>query len=105
MAKIVNTANFRGTVEESNNVVVVDFFATWCGPCKMLAPELEKLADAYDGKVKVAKINVDHERELAASFHVSSIPALFILKDGVVVAETLGYRPYPALAQWLNDNM
>ena len=103
MLKEVQTAEFNELYGEG--VVLADFFSTTCGPCKMLAPELEKLAEAYDGKVKVAKINVDHEPALAASFHVSSIPALFILKDGNVVAETLGYRPYPALAQWLNDNM
>ena len=105
MSKVLHPTMEEFDALAANGVTIVDFYADWCGPCKMLAPELEKLADAYDGKVKVAKINVDHERELAASFHVSSIPALFILKDGVVVAETLGYRPYPALAQWLNDNM
>lgn len=105
MSKVLHPTMEEFDALAANGVTFVDFYADWCGPCKMLAPELEKLADAYDGKVKVAKINVDHERELAASFHVSSIPALFILKDGVVVAETLGYRPYPALAQWLNDNM
>ena len=88
------SANFKKEVLQSKQKVLVDFNADWCGPCKMLAPELEKLADAYDGKVKVAKINVDHERELAASFHVSSIPALFILKDGVVVAETFRLSYY-----------
>lgn len=83
-------------------VVFVDFFADWCGPCKMLAPELDKLAVEFDGKAKIVKINVDKDGELAMKYGVSSIPALFVLKDGQVVVKDLGFKPYPALVDMLN---
>lgn len=82
-----------------NEVVFVDFFASWCGPCKMLAPEIEKLADAYADKVKVMKIDVDKEPQLAARFQVQSIPSLFVIKHGKVEKSSLGYQPYPKLVQ------
>lgn len=97
MSKILHPTmdEFNALIKEG--VSFVDFYADWCGPCKMLAPELEKLAEAYEGKVKVIKVNVDKEQELAMQYRVSSIPALFVLKDGAVVNSSLGYRPYPAL--------
>lgn len=82
-----------------NEVVFVDFFASWCGPCKMLAPEIERLADSYSGKVKVLKVDVDKEPGLAARFTVQSIPSLFVIKHGTVVKSALGYQPYPKLVQ------
>lgn len=102
MSKILhpNKQEFMNLVKEG--VVFVDFYADWCGPCKMLAPELEKLAEAYDGKAKVVKVNVDKEQELAMNFQVTSIPSLFVIKDGKIVANELGFRPYPALSQMLD---
>ena len=105
MAKIINTSQFRGSVEENQGVVVVDFFATWCGPCKMLHPELEKLSDAYAGKAKVVKIDVDENQSLAMRFQVQSVPTLLIFKDGVMVARTMGYQPFPQLAKLLDQHL
>lgn len=82
-----------------NEVVFVDFFANWCGPCKMLAPEIEKLADAYEGKAAVLKIDVDKEPNLAAIFKVQSIPSLFVFKNGKITQSAMGYQPYPKLVQ------
>lgn len=96
-----NKNEFDALVNEGG-VLFVDFFADWCGPCKMLAPEMEKLAAEFEGKAKVVKINVDEHNDLAAEFKVQSIPALFIIKNGQVVNQDLGYKPYPALQSMLN---
>ena len=73
--------------------VLLDFWAEWCGPCRMLGPIVEQIADEYDGKVKVGKINVDDEPELAAAFRVESIPMLVVVKDGVIQTTSVGLRP------------
>ena len=101
MAKIVNTANFRGTVEESNNVVVVDFFATWCGPCKMLAPTIEEIAKEYEGKVKVGKVNIDEYAPLAIKYGVASIPTVILFKDGQAVDKSVGFVPKATIEEML----
>ena len=99
--KHVNAEEFAALLQE-NKVVLVDFFADWCGPCKMLAPVVEKLAAAYDGKAAVAKVNVDDEGELAMRFGIQSIPALFIFKDGQVADQLIGLRPYGDIAAALD---
>ena len=86
----VSTADFQSTVLDSKEPVLVDFWAEWCGPCKMIAPALDELADAYEGRAKIAKINVDEQRELAVKYHVRSIPYLLVFKDGEKVAEQIG---------------
>jgi thioredoxin 1 len=85
--------NFEEEVENSTLPVLVDFWAAWCGPCKMIAPIIDQLADEFDGKVKVAKLNVDDNRELAARFKVMSIPTILLFKDGEVVNQLIGARP------------
>ena len=92
MAKIVNTANFRGTVEESNNVVVVDFFATWCGPCKMLAPVFDSLSEVLTD-VDFVKVDIDQSLELAQKFGITTVPTMMIFKDGKVVDTLVGFMP------------
>ncbi|MCQ4022653.1 MULTISPECIES: thioredoxin [unclassified Ruminococcus] len=77
----------------SSGVTLVDFYADWCGPCKMLSPFIEQIANNYDGKIKVAKINVDENSSLAASFGVASIPTVIIFKDGVNKAVEVGFKP------------
>ena len=84
----LNADNFDETVKDG--VVLVDFWATWCGPCKMLAPTIEELAEDYEGKAKVCKVDVDENQGLAVRFGVFSIPTVFILKDGVVVKKIIG---------------
>lgn len=84
----LNAENFDETVKDG--VVLVDFWATWCGPCKMLAPTIEELAEDYEGRVKVCKVDVDENQGLAVRFGVFSIPTVFILKDGVVVKKIIG---------------
>ena len=92
MAKIVNTSNFRGTVEESNNVVVVDFFATWCGPCKMFAPVFDTLSEELTD-ADFVKVDIDQSLELAQKFGITTVPTMMIFKDGKVVDTLVGFMP------------
>ena len=86
-------ANFEEEVLNSPLPVLVDFYADWCNPCKMMAPTVAKLAEAYEGKVKVGKINVDEQPELASQFGVMSIPTLLVFRDGKLVNQAVGARP------------
>lgn len=86
----LTSANYEGEVLKSNMPVMVDFWASWCGPCKMLAPTIEKLAEKYDGKVKVCKLNVDDEGAIAAANAIVSIPTVIIFNDGKVVKKIIG---------------
>jgi thioredoxin 1 len=98
----VDTANFRKEVLESAEPVVVDFWAEWCGPCKMIAPALEELAVQFEGKVKVVKLNIDENPELAAQFGVRSIPTLAMFKAGEVADIKVGAAPKTALQNWIS---
>ena len=92
MAEIkLTSSNFENEVLKSDLPIVVDFWATWCGPCKMIAPHLEELANEKEGIVKVGKVNVDEEPELCAKFGISSIPTLMLFKDGRLVNTAVGY--------------
>ena len=94
----ITAANFENEVLRSDKLVLLDFYADWCGPCKMLAPVLHEIAEENAGALKVGKINVDEQMELAMRFQVSSIPMLVVFKDGKVVAKSVGYRPKPEIA-------
>ena len=93
----VTSKNFEKALQAAPGVAVVDFFATWCGPCKMLSPVLHELAEEKSGTLKVGKVNVDEQMELAMRFQVSSIPMLVVFKDGKAVAKSVGYRPKPEI--------
>lgn len=93
MAEITLTKqNFQTEVLESDKPVLVDFWATWCGPCRMVAPHVAQIADEYEGTLKVGKVNVDEETELAMQFQVSSIPTLMVFRGGRLVNTAVGYR-------------
>ena len=101
----VDNANFDANVLQSKEPVVVDFRAEWCGPCKMIAPALDEIAAELQGKVKIAKLNIDENPELAAKFGVRSIPTLMMFKDGEVADMKVGAAPKTALASWINGNV
>ena len=94
----ITAANFENEVLRSDKPVLLDFYTDWCGPCKMLAPVLHKIAEENADTLKVGKINVDEQMELAMRFQVSSIPMLVVFKDGKAVAKSVGYRPKAEIA-------
>lgn len=99
--KVLNTNEFNNAV--ASGVTVVDFYADWCGPCKMLGPVMETVA-AKITDVNFYKVNVDNSEEVAARYGVMSIPAVFMFKDGKVVAKTVGFMPEEELISWVNNN-
>jgi len=89
--------NFEDSVLNSDTPIVVDFWAEWCGPCKMIAPSLEQLADEYAGTFKVGKLNVDDNRETAMKYGIRSIPTLLVIKEGDVAEQIVGAHPKDTL--------
>ena len=94
----ITAANFNDEVLHADTPVLLDFYADWCGPCKMLAPVLHEIAEENAGALKVGKVNVDEQMELAMRFQVSSIPMLVVFRDGKAVAKSVGYRPKSEIA-------
>jgi thioredoxin 1 len=102
MAEVILTEkNFEEEVLKSDKPVLVDFWATWCGPCRMLAPTIAKIAEEQEGVIKVGKIDVDDEPELAAKYGIASIPTLMVFKNGEVVKSSVGVQPKPMIEAML----
>ena len=97
----LTSENFEQEVIKSDIPVLVDFWAAWCGPCMMLAPVVAQIAEEFSGKIKVGKVNVDENQELAAKYMISSIPCVFLFKNGEIAAKSVGYKPYDELVKLL----
>jgi thioredoxin len=97
----VSDATFEAEVLKSSEPVVVDFWAEWCGPCRMIAPALEEISGAMNGKVKIVKLNVDENPAIATKYGVMSIPTLMIFKDGQLASRQVGAAPKQKLEQWI----
>ena len=104
MVKKVNAQEFENEAMKAS-VAVVDFSATWCGPCRMLAPVLEEISGKYDGKVSFYNVDVDESPELAMRYMVNSVPCLVMLKNGQFADQSIGFRPGPQLAAWIEGNL
>ena len=101
----ITAANFENELLRSDKPVLLDFYADWCGPCKMLSPVLSEIADEYAYLLRVAKVNVDDEPELAMKFKVSSIPMLVLFKNGKIISTSVGYRPKDEILNELKQYM
>ena len=101
----INDADFESVVVNSDIPVLLDFWAPWCGPCKMIAPVLDELAPEFAGKVKIVKMNVDDNQATPAQFGVRSIPTLLLIKNGQAVATQVGALPKTQLANFINQHI
>lgn len=99
----VTDASFDSDVLQSSEPVVVDFWAEWCGPCRMIAPALEEIASEMKGKVKIAKFNIDENPNTASKLGIQSIPTLMLFKDGKLASKTMGAKPKSQLVSWINS--
>ena len=97
----ITSENFEREVLKSDKPVLIDFWAPWCGPCRMLSPTISEIAEEYGDKVKVCKVNVDEQGDLASMFRVSSIPLLVVMKNGKVVNSAVGVRPKSQILKML----
>lgn len=104
MAKELTAETFDSAIRE-NPVVLVDFWASWCGPCRMIAPFIEQIAEAYADKALVCKVNVDECQDIAVRFAVSSIPTVLVFKNGELVDRAVGARPKKAFEQMLDQQL
>ncbi|AAW60403.1 MULTISPECIES: thioredoxin TrxA [Gluconobacter] len=101
----VSDSSFEADVLKSEGPVLVDFWAEWCGPCKMIAPALEEIGAEYQGRLKVAKVNIDSNPEAPTKYGVRSIPTLIVFKDGKPVAQQMGALPKSQLKAWIDQSL
>ncbi|MBN9062705.1 MAG: thioredoxin [Rhizobiales bacterium 65-9] len=101
-AQKTTDATFESDVLKSSTPVVVDFWAEWCGPCRMIAPSLEEISKEMDGKVKIVKLNVDENPATAAKFGIRSIPTLMLFKNGELASQKIGAAPKGDLSKWIS---
>ena len=99
----IDNSNFQSDVLGSSEPVVVDFWAEWCGPCKMISPALEEISAEMEGKVKIAKVNVDENQDLAVQYGVRSIPMLLMFKNGEIADQMIGAAPKARLMDWIKN--
>ncbi len=105
MALELNDANFQAEVMESDKLNVVDFWSEWCGPCRAIGPVIEDLSVAYDGKVKIGKVNVDHNPQISMQYGITSIPAILFIKGGQVVDKQIGAVPRAVLEKKIQAHL
>lgn len=103
--KTVSDSNFDAEVLKSAQPVLVDFWAEWCGPCKMIGPVLEEIASEFDGQIVVAKLNVDENPQTSSTYGIRSIPTMSLFKGGQVVSTKVGAVPKTALQNWIKENL
>lgn len=101
----VTDATFEQEVLQASGPVLVDYWAEWCGPCKMIAPVLDELAEQYDGQIKIAKLNIDENPDTAPQYGIRGIPTLMIFKDGEAVGTKVGAASKSELSQFIDDNL
>jgi thioredoxin 1 len=102
MSSKVTDSSFKTDVLDSSQPVVVDFWAEWCGPCRMIAPALDEISKELEGKVKIVKMNVDENQQIPGQFGIRSIPTLMIFKDGKLAAQKVGAASKGDLAKWIS---
>ncbi|MEG0026969.1 MAG: thioredoxin [Raoultibacter sp.] len=101
MSEVISSADFQSKVLDAQEPVLVDFFATWCGPCKMLAPTLDEVAQAVEGKAKIYKVDVDQSPDIASRYSVMSVPTLIVFKNGQPANQAVGAQPKARLLEML----
>ena len=101
----VNESNFESEVLQSEKPVMVDFYAAWCGPCKMITPFLEEISEEMEDEVKICKLDIDESIDIAQKYGVISIPTLIMFRDGKAVAKNVGALPKPEIEEFINSNL
>ena len=101
----INDDNFEDKVLKTNDIVVCDFWAEWCGPCKQITPILEELANEFNDKVKIAKINIDSNPDIPTKYNIMSIPTLLLFKNGELISNQVGLQEKSTLSNWIKENL